>query len=715
MLPIAPDTLLQQRYRIRQILGEGRFGRTYLATDNNRSTSEYCAIEELIPSSQFPATVAKAKEFFQRAAEQLYRLQHPQLPKLWATFEEQNRLFIVQEYIEGETYADLLEERRNSGSQFSEYEVWQFVLQTLPVLSYLHNQGSIHRNLSPANIIRRDSDLLPVLIDFGIIKEFAGKLQANPRDLGHTTVGTVGYMSPEQAKTGQASPHSDLYSLAVVAVVLLTGKEPIALFEGDRMNWDWRKWTHIDDEFAKVLQRMLSPQSTAPYQSAIEIFQSIAHLDIPESNLPQIGRTARNRPSEIPTMVVPGERIHSDENPAQSAMTNLNLKSVWEKPQVFIPLGILISLLAGVGSWLGVSQLTRQPAGTPVATTPPKQVDFNNPTIPTDSNPGPNVSSSNTITPQMGQTILKEGTVDARNPVRYKVTAIGGQNLDIQLVPIGTKTGDPLQTATPSPTAGKNQIKPSTAPSIIPVPSTTPLAPTQVLMTILSPAGTPIDERADRVTRWSGEINIPGDYIIELRPIAGLKGTSFPYKVSVTQTTAPASPPPTETDPSSTIPPVVVPIPLPGGDNGNTPPTTPLPNPPQNKVDPVPVPIEVPSTRPEPAPEPRPRKPKRTRITPEPEGSTPTPERTSPRREQETPPPRRKRKPKVDPDAPKPAPSPEPEAESPSVKPQTEPAMTPPASDNQAPQPSTSDGSNSAPAKTPKPSSTPNPGNTDTD
>jgi serine/threonine protein kinase len=731
MLPIPPNSLLQQRYRILEILGEGKSGRTYLATDNARASStnyhsgdEYCAIEELIPSTQFPGTVAKAKESFKQSAELLYQLQHPQIPRLWATFEEQNRLFLVQDYIEGKTYGQVLDNRRDLGHQFSEFEVWQFLLQILPALGYMHSKSVIHRNLSPDNIIRRDTDNLPVPIEFGVVKEFAAQLQSNPAQ-GNATIRQSGYTPPEQLQTGQADPHSDLYALAVTAIVLLTGKEPVALFEGDLISSEWRRWTRIGDGFFNILQRMLSPQPTARYQSANEVFQALQSLNIPDLQPPgSNGIPAPQHPSELPTMAVGGKRPTTTTKLGQTGITNLNIRSVWEKPQVFIPLGVLISLLAGVGSWFGVTHLmhsNRSTTTAPVASNPPKQIDFNNPTIPTDNNPTP---SSSTIEPTMGQSILKEGTVSANTPTRYRITAVGGQNLDIQLVN-GTQSPDPLKRPSPDspnldPTRSK-KIQPTPTPS----PSVKPLAANQVLMTILTPSGTPIDAQADRVVGWRGEIPVTGDYTIELRPIAGLTGSAFPYKLSVTQLAVPT--PNSSGTPYGTTPPVVMPMPN-GGIDQNSMPSNSPPNSPNNNlptITPVPVPIQMPTTSPAVEPEPKPERPKnrtprRNRIEEEQPQSPKIKERRRPESDpnEEAPPPRRRSKRPVNPDTPKPTPSVTPESDGADTsKPKSEPAMTPPTSDNQAPQPNTTDGGNSnPPAKTPKPSPSAAPNNTpDTD
>jgi serine/threonine protein kinase len=528
MLQIAPDTLLQQRYRILSSLGAGGFGRTYLATDRSRF-DEYCAIKELTPSTESTAVVAKAKEFFQQEANLLYQLQHPQIPRFWATFEEEDRLFIVQDYIAGKTYARLVDERRNRGEDFHEAEVWRFLLQVLPVLGYIHSKGVIHRDISPENIILRDSDLLPVLIDFGVVKEFADRLQGHPIGRSNISVGKAGYAPPEQLKKGEAYPSSDLYALAVTAIVLLTGKEPSTLFVNGVMNWDWRNWNQISDGLADVLCRMLSVNPRDRYQSGVDVFQALQSLSIPSSPPPKSSelRHPSDRSEIAPTVAVAPDKKPSVVNRVQTALTNLQLPSIWEKPQVFIPLGILVSLLAGFGSWFGVSQLlhSRSPQ-----VQPGKQIDFNNPTIATDTIPVEPVAPE-AIEPSLDRPIIKEGLVTADAPVKYRIVAVAGQSLDIQLM---TLSDSGASSTSPSAVKGKG---------ISPTPRS--LNSNQVLMSILSSTGAPIDPKADRVISWRGQITVSGEYTIELRPIAGLGTRSFPYKLTVNQipTIVPTSPP----------------------------------------------------------------------------------------------------------------------------------------------------------------------------
>jgi serine/threonine protein kinase len=108
--PIASGTILQNRYHLITVLGQGGFGRTYLAEDQGRF-NEPCALKELIPPETAYA-LDKSKELFQREATTLYQIKHPQVPEFRANFEQDGRLFLVQDYVEGKTYRDLLNERK---------------------------------------------------------------------------------------------------------------------------------------------------------------------------------------------------------------------------------------------------------------------------------------------------------------------------------------------------------------------------------------------------------------------------------------------------------------------------------------------------------------------------------------------------------------------------------------------------------------------------
>ncbi|PSB07908.1 serine/threonine protein kinase, partial [filamentous cyanobacterium Phorm 46] len=304
--PIAIGTLLQNRYRLLSILGQGGFGRTYLVEDLGRF-QERCALKELIPVQSGAYILEKSKELFEREAAILYKIAHPQIPQFRAIFEENQRLFLVQDYVEGMTYRELLLDRTSTGSTFSEAEVLVFIRQMLPVLAHIHARGIIHRDISPENMIRRENDNLPVLIDFGVVKELATKV-LSPEGTAHaTTVGKIGYAPIEQLQSGRATASSDLYALAVTAIVLLTGKEPQELLDQTTLQWNWQQRVQVSPGLALVLNRMLNRSPGDRYQSVSEVAQALDAQTNPYSNpqtVPPAPPVVLPNPSSIATVAV---------------------------------------------------------------------------------------------------------------------------------------------------------------------------------------------------------------------------------------------------------------------------------------------------------------------------------------------------------------------------------------------------------------------------
>ncbi|MEB3292860.1 MAG: serine/threonine-protein kinase [Synechococcales bacterium] len=289
-------TLLKQRYLIKQLLGQGGFGRTYLVADQERF-EDLCVLKEFTVPYQDEALVAKAKRMFEREASILHQIQHPQIPRFWAAFEAENRLWLVQDFIRGQSYRHLLRQRKAAGTPFTEADILHLLGHLLPVLSYLHDRNIIHRDISPDNIILQsaqefgngDQLRLPILIDFGAVKEATSRLSLVS---AMTRVGKVGYAPPEQLQTGNVQPHSDLYSLAATCLVLLTGREPQMLLDSQTLTWQWQPHTQISDPLAKVLEQMLSLQPNDRFQSVAEVWQKLHPLlsdYIPPTQLASLG------------------------------------------------------------------------------------------------------------------------------------------------------------------------------------------------------------------------------------------------------------------------------------------------------------------------------------------------------------------------------------------------------------------------------------------
>jgi serine/threonine-protein kinase len=294
--------VLGERYRIQRELGQGGFGRTYLAEDLHRF-NELCVLKEFAPLVQGDEALQKARELFEREAGVLYRLRHPQIPRFRELFQThlagRGKLFLVQDYVVGPTYRYLLEQRCQEGHTFSQAEVLQLLEQLLPVLDYIHGNGVIHRDISPENLILRDADQLPVLIDFGGVKQLAAAASefAAPGTFSNpvpsptsTRLGKVGYAPPEQLQAGRAMPHSDLYALGVTALVLLTGKEPPDLL-GQEHNW--RNRVSLTSPLDTLLEKMLAEHPSDRFQTASEALQTLhgnpppAHPPTPPPSPPQ--------------------------------------------------------------------------------------------------------------------------------------------------------------------------------------------------------------------------------------------------------------------------------------------------------------------------------------------------------------------------------------------------------------------------------------------
>ncbi|NJN38494.1 MAG: serine/threonine protein kinase [Acaryochloridaceae cyanobacterium CSU_3_4] len=300
----SPATMIANRYRIVRELGKGGFGCTYLVEDIHRF-NEWCVLKEFAPANESSELLlTKAKELFVREAAVLYKLDHAQIPRFreWFMGSQDRSLCLVQDYVEGTTYQGLLRERVQRGETFSAAEVYTFLLRLLPVLDYIHRQGLIHRDISPDNLIQRQHDGLPILIDFGGVKQITasfGKF-VDPdhpdRQFGEATIlGKPGYAPEEQIRLGKVFEHSDLYALGVTALVMLIGQEPQEFYDANLRAFQWRHQVEVDPAFARILDTLVATQAHARYPSAQRAFRDLEKLDLFRSK--QAATTA-----DIPTL-----------------------------------------------------------------------------------------------------------------------------------------------------------------------------------------------------------------------------------------------------------------------------------------------------------------------------------------------------------------------------------------------------------------------------
>ena len=291
--------LLRERYRPLQPLGRGGFGRTFLAVDADLPFQPFCVIKQLHVPNHTGSHFTKAIELFHQEAVRLQELgTYPQIPRLLAHFEQDQRLYLVQAWISGQTLAQELQEQ----GRFSESKIWELLQDLLPVLKFIHQHQVIHRDIKPANIIRYRpnsaaatgslqlpaigtdlatrslveslSDRKLVLIDFGVAKSLSG---SNLVTTG-TIIGSPEYMPPEQTR-GKVVPASDLYSLGVTCIHLLTQVPALDMFDIANNRWAWRDFlprsNRVSDRLGQILDKLLQDAISQRYQSADEVLQAI--------------------------------------------------------------------------------------------------------------------------------------------------------------------------------------------------------------------------------------------------------------------------------------------------------------------------------------------------------------------------------------------------------------------------------------------------------
>lgn len=279
---LAPGTKVGGRYVVQRVLGQGGFGRSYLVEDSQRF-GEACVLKEFFPTKKSGSNLQKALDLFKREAKTLYQLAHPQVPKFLACFTQKERLFIVQEYIDGVPYSQLIKQRRQQNSHFSEAEVVQWLMQMLQVLDYLHGLNIVHRDISPDNIMYCRDRSLPVLIDFGLVSDAISTLLSDEMTAADdaepvTMVGKFGYSPPEQIHLGQSFPSSDLYALGVTAIVLLTGRYPRDLIDRESLEWHWQTYTSVSPSLANILTQLVQQKPKARFQTARDVMQRLSPL-----------------------------------------------------------------------------------------------------------------------------------------------------------------------------------------------------------------------------------------------------------------------------------------------------------------------------------------------------------------------------------------------------------------------------------------------------
>jgi serine/threonine protein kinase len=339
-----PSELLGGRYRLIGQLGAGGFGETFLAEDCHLPGHPRCVIKKLKPQVSSAGGLKTAKRLFDTEANVLYKLgDHDQIPRLLAHFEHNEEFYLAQELIEGEPLSQELANHQ----QWTEAQVMALLYDILNVLTFVHEQGVIHRDIKPQNLIRRQPDRRIVLIDFGAVKQASVQL-ADPNS-GPTrtiSIGTQGYMPNEQI-AGNPRFSSDLYAIGKIGIQALTGISPRHLSEDPQTGEVM--WRHLapqaSAELVEFLEKMVRYDFRARYATATEALTDLKQLPIQPATDPVVllnptiapGIAPEIVPSE-PDLSLPIEATAALSEIASAPATAVNSTAFWtNNPDIRLP------------------------------------------------------------------------------------------------------------------------------------------------------------------------------------------------------------------------------------------------------------------------------------------------------------------------------------------------------------------------------------------
>lgn len=212
------ETLLEGRYKIVKILGQGGMGAVYLAEDQRLPTT--WAIKEMKREGLSAQELQDAAELFRSEARLLSDLRHRNLPRIVDFFQQDVQLYLVMDFVEGET----LEARLLRDGPLALPLALDLCLQIADVLDYLHTRKEpvIFRDFKPGNVMLTPQNEVK-LVDFGIARIFRQDQSTDTKALG-----TPGYAAPEQYGKGQSGPRTDLYAFGATMHHALSGRDPTA-------------------------------------------------------------------------------------------------------------------------------------------------------------------------------------------------------------------------------------------------------------------------------------------------------------------------------------------------------------------------------------------------------------------------------------------------------------------------------------------------------
>ena len=326
------------------------------------------------------------QERFRSLWPSMQSLLHPQIPRFGGLLEENDCLWLVREWLEGSTLSQIQDQRLQRQLVFGSGEVLLLMRQLLPPLAVLHGQQLVHGDINPRNLMRRDQDCLPVLLDFGLLQR-CGQAPL--------TAASPAFAPRSQVRQESAASWMDLHGLGVTALTLLTGRPPEQLLQADAQGWLLPSDLDLDAAYREVLERLLSEQPDHRFESASDALQALQALTMPESTGPtaRADRTLVLAPAVLDDPPSPSPRSPDLPQLATSPREDVRRKPLAEQRQLAAegrlwPVVVALLLSALVGTAIGWFLLTRgtPPAGapsterdvigrSPSASLPPAEVD----------------------------------------------------------------------------------------------------------------------------------------------------------------------------------------------------------------------------------------------------------------------------------------------------------------------------------------------------
>jgi hypothetical protein len=315
--PLAPETLLQNRYRIVRLLGRGGMGAVYEALDQRLEIT--VALKETLSSEE------SMRKQFEREARMLAGMQHPALPRVSDHFVEGNRAFLVMQFIGGVDLAKIIAQQPGP---FPRDQVIAWADQLLDALIYLHSRDRqvIHRDIKPHNLKLTATGQI-ALLDFGLAKAQASdqSVTASQAFYGYTRH----YAPLEQIQDQRTDPRSDIYALGATLYHLLTGIKPpdamvraAAVVNGgpDPLRPADQIHEAVGPEIAAILTRALAQKPEDRYTNANEFREALRRMGRTRAGEGKVERKVADKPgrasvnetihiSEITSVRVPAEQV----------------------------------------------------------------------------------------------------------------------------------------------------------------------------------------------------------------------------------------------------------------------------------------------------------------------------------------------------------------------------------------------------------------------